>query len=123
MRATALTAMTETACVGSFGVQALAGMALAFLVAMLLMVMSGGAMGGDVLLTASRTLGAGELAWAVALEVHAMWIGQAARVWPHCCCVASAMASLPLRATAARRLRRLWRIQIWPSQARSACDW
>ena len=57
MLATALAAVAETAYVGSFGVPALAGMALVFPMIMLQMMLSGGAMGGSVSSAVSRTLG------------------------------------------------------------------
>lgn len=75
MLATALAAVAETGYVGSFGVSALAGMALVFPFVMLQMMLSGGAMGGGVSSAVSRALGAGDGARANALAVHAMWIG------------------------------------------------
>ncbi len=75
MLATALATVAETAYVGSFGVPALAGMALVFPLVMLQMMLSGGAMGGGVSSAVSRALGAGDAARADALAVHAMWIG------------------------------------------------
>jgi Na+-driven multidrug efflux pump len=78
MLATALAAVAETAYVGSFGVSALAGMALVFPMVMLQMMLSGGAMGGGVSSAVSRALGAGQATRANALAVHAMWIGVAA---------------------------------------------
>ena len=78
MLATALAAIAETAYVGSFGVPSLAGMALVFPMVMLQMMMSAGAMGGGVSSAVSRALGAGDLARANALAVHAMVIGLAA---------------------------------------------
>jgi putative MATE family efflux protein len=78
MLATAMAAMAETAYVGSFGVPALAGMALVFPMVMLQMMLSGGAMGGGVSSAVSRALGANAPARANALAVHAMWIGLAA---------------------------------------------
>lgn len=78
MVATALAAVAETAYMGSFGVSALAGMALVFPFVMLQMMLSGGAMGGGVSSAVSRALGAGDVERAHALAVHATWIGLAA---------------------------------------------
>ena len=78
MLATALAAIAETAYVGSFGVASLAGMALVFPLVMFQMMLSGGAMGGGVSSAVSRAFGAGDLARANALAVHALWIGLAA---------------------------------------------
>ncbi len=78
MLATALAAVAETAYVGSFGVAALAGMALVFPMVMLQGMLSAGAMGGGVSSAVSRSFGAGDPARASALAVHAMWIGVAA---------------------------------------------
>jgi putative MATE family efflux protein len=80
MLATALAAVAETAYVGSFGVPALAGMALVFPMVMLQMMLSGGAMGGGVSSAVSRALGAGDSTRANALAAHAMWIGLGAGV-------------------------------------------
>ena len=74
MLATAPAAVAETACVGSFGVSALAGMALVFPLVMLQMVLSSGAMGGGVSSAVSRAIGAGGVARASALALHALWI-------------------------------------------------
>jgi putative MATE family efflux protein len=78
MLATALAAVAETAYVGSFGVGALAGMALVFPLVMLQGMLSAGAMGGGVSSAVSRAFGAGDPQRASALAVHAMWIGVAA---------------------------------------------
>ena len=78
MLATALAAMAETAYVGSFGVPALAGMALVFPMVMFQNMLSAGAMGGGVSSAISRALGAGDTARANALAVHAVWIAVAA---------------------------------------------
>jgi putative MATE family efflux protein len=75
MLATALAAIAETTYVGKLGVASLAGMALAFPMVMLQLMLSGGAMGGGVSSAVSRALGAGDGARANALAVHAMWIG------------------------------------------------
>jgi Na+-driven multidrug efflux pump len=78
MLATALAAIAETTYVGKLGVASLAGMALAFPLVMLQLMLSGGAMGGGVSSAVSRALGAGDGARANALAVHAMWIGLSA---------------------------------------------
>jgi putative MATE family efflux protein len=78
MLATALAAIAETTYVGKLGVASLAGMALAFPMVMLQLMLSGGAMGGGVSSAVSRALGAGDGARANALAVHAMWIGLSA---------------------------------------------
>ena len=78
MLATALAAVAETAYVGSFGVTSLAGMALVFPLVMLQMMLSAGAMGGGVSSAVSRAIGAGDVARASALAVHALWIALAA---------------------------------------------
>ena len=78
MLATALAAIAETAYVGKLGVASLAGMALAFPMVMLQLMLSGGAMGGGVSSAVSRAFGAGDGTRANALAVHAMWIGLSA---------------------------------------------
>lgn len=78
MLATAVAAITETVYVGSFGTDALAGMALVFPMVMLQTMLSGGAMGGGVSSAVSRALGARQPERANDLAVHAMWIGVAA---------------------------------------------
>ena len=78
MLATALAAMAETGFVGSMGSGALAGMALVFPFVMLQQMLSAGAMGSGVSSAISRALGAGNVARANALAVHALWIGLAA---------------------------------------------
>ena len=75
MLATALATIAETGFVGSMGVASLAGMALVFPMVMLQQMLSAGAMGGGVSSAISRALGAGDVARANALAVHAMWIG------------------------------------------------
>ena len=80
MLATALATVAETGFVGSFGVPALAGMALVFPIVMLQQMLSAGAMGGGVSSAVSRALGAGQPQRAEALAVHAMWIALAAGV-------------------------------------------
>ena len=78
MLASAMAAMAETGFVGSMGSGALAGMALVFPMVMLQQMLSAGAMGSGVSSAISRALGAGELARANDLAVHALWIGLAA---------------------------------------------
>ena len=78
MLATALAAIAETGYVGQFGAPALAGMALVFPFVMLQTMLSAGAMGGGVSSAVSRALGAGEVARANVLALHALWIGVAA---------------------------------------------
>ena len=75
MLASAAAAMIETALVGSMGVPSLAGMALVFPFVMLQQMLSAGAMGSGVSSAISRALGAGDIARANALAVHALWIG------------------------------------------------
>ncbi len=74
MLATALATIAETGFVGSMGVASLAGMALVFPMVMLQQMLSAGAMGGGVSSAISRALGAGDVARANALAVHALWI-------------------------------------------------
>ncbi len=78
MLATAGAAMAETRFVGELGAGALAGMALVFPMVMLQQMLSAGAMGSGVSSAISRALGAGDLARANALAVHALWVGLAA---------------------------------------------
>lgn len=80
MVATALAAIAETAYVGSFGVSALAGMALVFPMIMLQMMLSGGAMGGGVSSAVSRAIGAGDMKRANAVSANAFWIGLGAGI-------------------------------------------
>jgi putative MATE family efflux protein len=75
MVATSLVAIAETSYVGLLGTPALAGLALVFPVVMLQQMMSGGAMGGGVSSSIARALGAGDLARARSLAVHAIVIG------------------------------------------------
>jgi putative MATE family efflux protein len=74
MLAMALAAIAETAYVGQLGVVPLAAMALAFPMIMLMQMMSAGAMGGGVSSAISRALGAGDLARANTLAIHAIII-------------------------------------------------
>ena len=78
MVASALAAIAETRYVGTLGVGALAGMALVFPMVMLQGMLSGGAMGGGISSAVSRAFGAGDVARANALAVHATWIAIAA---------------------------------------------
>ncbi|MBP7063330.1 MATE family efflux transporter [Ferrovibrio sp.] len=82
MLATALAAVAETTYVGLLGVAPLAAMALVFPMAMLMQMMSAGAMGGGVSSAISRAIGAGDINRANALALHAIAIaGIAAAVF------------------------------------------
>ncbi|WP_370152838.1 MATE family efflux transporter [Ferrovibrio sp.] len=74
MVATALAAIAETAYVGLLGTEALAAMALVFPMVMLMQMMSAGAMGGGVSSAVARALGAGDVARANQLALHALAI-------------------------------------------------
>ena len=74
MTATALAAIAETTYVGLLGVEPLAAMALAFPMIMLMQMMSAGAMGGGVSSAIARALGAGDMARANMLALHAIII-------------------------------------------------
>jgi Na+-driven multidrug efflux pump len=74
----ALVAICETAYVGLLGTTPLAAIALVFPMAMLMQMLSAGAMGGGVSSAISRALGAGDIARANALAAHAVAIGAAA---------------------------------------------
>lgn len=74
MLATALAAIAETVYVGRLGIEPLAAMALTFPMAMLMQMMSAGAMGGGVSSAISRAIGAGDLPRAHALAWHALAI-------------------------------------------------
>ncbi len=78
MLAIALVAIAETAYVGVLGVEALAAMALTFPMIMLMQMVSAGAMGGGVSSAIARALGAGDLARANTLALHAIIIAVAA---------------------------------------------
>ncbi|MBX9589601.1 MAG: hypothetical protein K2X43_09865 [Hyphomonadaceae bacterium] len=71
----ALVAIFETVYIGILGTAQLAAIALAFPLAMLMQMLSAGAMGGGVSSAISRALGAGDSARASALAVHALAIG------------------------------------------------
>ena len=68
-------AIAETTYIGRLGVESLAAMALAFPLVILMMTMSGGAMGGGVASAIARSLGANDTERASALAVHALLIG------------------------------------------------
>ena len=73
----ALVAIFETVYVGVLGTTPLAAIALVFPLIMLMQMLSAGAMGGGVSSAISRALGAGDLARAEALALHAVVIGAA----------------------------------------------
>ena len=68
-------AIAETTYIGCLGVEPLAAMALVFPLVILMMTMSGGAMGGGVASAIERALGADDTERASALAVHALMIG------------------------------------------------
>ena len=67
--------IAETSYVGYLGTAPLAAIALMFPVIVLMMTMSGGAMGGGVASAIARALGAGDIQRASTLAVHALTIG------------------------------------------------
>ncbi|MBR0829155.1 MATE family efflux transporter [Bradyrhizobium manausense] len=67
--------IAETSYIGRLGVEALAAMALVFPCVILMMTMSGGAMGGAVASAIARALGAGDRDRAGTLASHALLIG------------------------------------------------
>ena len=67
--------IAETSYIGRLGVEALAAMALVFPCVILMMTMSGGAMGGAVASAIARALGAGDRERAGTLAAHALLIG------------------------------------------------
>jgi len=71
----ALVAIAETAYVGVLGTTPLAAIALVFPLVMLMQMLSAGAIGGGVSSAVSRALGAGDVARAEALALHAVVIG------------------------------------------------
>lgn len=75
MSMTVLVGIAETRYVGLLGTAPLAAMALVFPFAMLVQMMSAGAMGGGVSSAVSRALGAGDAARARTLALHAVVIG------------------------------------------------
>lgn len=68
-------AIAETSYIGRLGVEPLAAMALVFPFVILMMTMSGGAMGGGVASAIARALGANDTARASTLAIHALMIG------------------------------------------------
>jgi putative MATE family efflux protein len=64
--------IAETSYIGRLGVESLAAMALVFPFVILMMTMSGGAMGGGVASAIARALGAGDIHRASTLATHAM---------------------------------------------------
>ncbi|MGJ7494437.1 MATE family efflux transporter [Variovorax sp. RT4R15] len=74
MVAQAAVGLIETYFVGKLGLDALAGMALAFPIVMLMQMTSAGAMGGGIASAIARALGAGRRADADALVLHAIVI-------------------------------------------------
>src|ERR1700749_1411648 len=68
-------AIAETSYIGRLGVEPLAAMALVFPFVILMMTMSGGAMGGGVASAIARSLGAGDTDRASTLASHAMLNG------------------------------------------------
>lgn len=71
----AIISIAETAYVGSLGVAALGGIALAFPIFMLMQMLSAGAMGGTVSGAISRALGAGDVGRAQSLALCALVTG------------------------------------------------
>lgn len=67
--------IAETSYIGRLGVESLAAMALVFPCVILMMTMSGGAMGGAVASAIARALGAGDRERASTLASHALLIG------------------------------------------------
>ncbi|MBN8980838.1 MAG: MATE family efflux transporter [Rhizobiales bacterium] len=68
-------AIAETTYIGRLGVEPLAAMALVFPLVILMMTMSGGAMGGGVASAIARALGGDDAERASMLAVHALMIG------------------------------------------------
>lgn len=67
--------IAETSYIGRLGTESLAAMALVFPFVILMMTMSGGAMGGSVSSAIARALGAGDSDRAATLAIHALLIG------------------------------------------------
>src|ERR1700687_4738283 len=80
MTAPGVVGIAETSYIGILGTEPLAAMALVFPFAMLAQMMSAGAMGGGVSSAVSRALGAGDVARARALALHAVAIGTVAGI-------------------------------------------
>jgi putative MATE family efflux protein len=78
MLVVALVAICETIYVGILGTTSLAAIALVFPMIMLMQMLSAGAMGGGVSSAISRAVGAGDLARAETLALHAVVIGTSA---------------------------------------------
>jgi MATE family, multidrug efflux pump len=78
MAVVALVAICETIYVGVLGTTSLAAIALVFPMIMLMQMLSAGAMGGAVSSAISRALGAGDVARAETLALHAAVIGATA---------------------------------------------
>jgi len=78
MLVTAMVAIAETVYVGILGTTPLAAIALVFPMIMLMQMLSAGSMGGGVSSAISRALGAGDIARAQSLAVHALVIGAGA---------------------------------------------
>ena len=70
-----LVVIAETTYIGRLGTESLAAMALVFPFVMLMMTMSGGAMGGGVSSAIARALGGGDRDRAATLAIHALMIG------------------------------------------------
>ncbi len=70
-----IAAVAETTYIGRIGTEALAAMALVFPMIMLTQMLSSGAIGGGVSSAISRALGAGDVARAQAMALHALTIG------------------------------------------------
>jgi Na+-driven multidrug efflux pump len=72
MVVTMVTLMAEAWYVGQLGTESLAGLALAFPMMMLVMMLSAGSFGGTITGTVARRLGAGDRAGAEVLALHAV---------------------------------------------------
>jgi putative MATE family efflux protein len=81
MLVVALVAICETAYVGILGTVPLAAIALVFPLVMLMQMLSAGAMGGGVSSAIARALGAGDIARANGLALHAVVIGAVAGIF------------------------------------------
>ncbi len=81
MASAAAVGIAETAYIGQLGLTALAAMALVFPFAMLMQMLSGGAMGGGISSAIARSLGAKDQARAETLALHAALIGAACGVF------------------------------------------
>jgi putative MATE family efflux protein len=81
MLVVALVSICETSYVGILGTTQLAAIALVFPMVMLMQMLSSGAMGGGVSSAIARALGAGDIARANALAMHAVVIGASAGIF------------------------------------------